>query len=160
MPRTITRTGRQRAALAAGADLVAEVLADPVAVTALLGDLLDQRRSTPGPPPRWVVPRFRLGLTSVDTTLVPRFERDGRQVTIVAETTDTSDAWGMVRLAMLAEPVAPAACRLETTWRLEIAAPIPRTALRLVAPALDRTVDTTVRRIMRRTEEAVLDASR
>jgi hypothetical protein len=47
---------------------------------------------------------------------------------------------------------------LVTAWRLELDVAVPRTALRLAAPALDRTVTATVRTIMRRTEQAVLAA--
>lgn len=159
MPRTITRTGRQRASLAAGAAVVADLLSDSVAVTALLGDLLDQSRSDPGPPARWVVPRISLGLASFDTTLVPVFTRDGQRVRIDATTTPESDAGARVLMDMAADATGPRSCRLHTDWRLTLRVPIPRTALLLAGPALDRTVAGTVRTIMHRTETAVLRAS-
>lgn len=160
MPRTITRTGRQRASLAAGSAVVADLLADPVAVTALLGDLLDQRRSDAGPPTRWVVPRISLGLTSFENTLVPSFTRDGEAVRIQAVTTSDSDAGAEVLMDMRPEPTGPATCRLHTDWRLVLRIPLPRTALRLAGPALDRTVASTVQTIMHRTEAAALEAGR
>lgn len=159
MPRTITRSGRQRAALAAAAGLVADVLADPAAVTDLLGDLLDQHRSDPGPPARWVVPRIRLGLGSFDTTLVPTFTRTGDHVRIDAVTTPDSDAAARLAMDLVASPLGSAACHLDTAWHLSLTVPLPRTALRLAAPALDRTVTGTVQRIMHRTEAAVLAAT-
>lgn len=159
MPRTITRTGRQRAALAAGSAVVADVLSDPAAVTELLGDLLDQRRSDPGPPARWVVPRIRLGLASFDTVLVPRFTREADTVRIDATATRDSDAEARLLLVLAPEPMGPQACRLETTWQLEMRVPLPRAALRLAGPALDRTVASTVQRIMHRTEAAILRAA-
>lgn len=158
MPRTITRTGRQRAALGAGSRLVADVLSDPVAVTELLGDLIDQRRSVPGPPARWVVPRVSLGLATFDTTLVPTLERTGDVVRIEAVATAESDADVQLVMVLTPEPLGADACRLETMWRLALRVGLPRTALRLAGPALDRTVASTVQRIMRRTEAAVLDA--
>ena len=139
--------------------MVADVLSDPAAVTALLGDLLDQERSDPGPPARWVVPRIRLGLTSFDTTLVPRFTRDGDTVRIEANATPDSDADARLVMELAPEPLGPGACRLATTWRLELRGPVPRTALRLAGPALDRTVASTVQRILHRTEAAVLRAA-
>lgn len=160
MPRTITRTGRQRASLAAGAAVVVDLLADPAAVTALLGDLLDQSRSNPGPPATWVVPRISLGLASFDTTLVPVFTRDGERVRIDAATTPESDAGARVLMDMAAESTGPGTCRLHTEWRLTLRVPLPRTALLLAGPALDRTVAGTVQTIMHRTEAAVLDARR
>lgn len=159
MPRTITRTGRQRAALAAASDLVADVLSDPAAVTELLGDLLDQDRSDPGPPARWVVPRISLGLTSFDTVLVPSFTRTGDDVRIEAVATPDSDAGARLVLDLSAVPQGPGACRLETAWRLELRVSLPRTALRLMGPALDRTVASTVQNIMDQTEAAVLRAT-
>lgn len=158
MPRTITRTGRQQASLAAGPHLVADVLSDPVTVTAMLGDLLDQRRSSAGPPARWAIPRISLGLASFDTVLVPTFRRDGDVVHIRAVTTQGSDAGA--RLDLQLEPVArgEAASELRTTWQLELRVPLPRAALRLAGPAIDRTVASTVQTIMRRTEQAVLEA--
>lgn len=158
MPRTITRSGRQRTALAAAPGLVADVLSDPAAVTEMLGDLLDQRRSRPGPPATWVIPRIRLGLTTFDTVLVPHFHRTGDDVRIQAVTTPGSQAEARLVLDLSPTPIGPAACHLDTVWRLQLAVPVPRTALRLAAPALDRTVQSTVQRIMRRTEAAVLAA--
>lgn len=158
MARTITRSGRQRTALAAAPGLVADVLSDPAAVTEMLGDLLDQQRSDPGPPPVWVIPRIRLGLTSFDTTLVPSFQRTGDEVRIEAVTTPASQARAQLVLHLSPTPIGPAACRLDTTWTLQLGVPIPRTALRLAGPSLDRTVTSTVQRIMRRTEAAVLAA--
>ncbi len=144
--------------LAADPGLVADVLNDPAAVTELLGDLLDQGRSDPGPPARWVIPRFRLGLATVDTTLVPRFERDGDRVRIEAVTTSGSDAGGRLVLDMAATEIDAGRSRLETVWELALKAPVPSAALRLLGPALDRTVASTVQRIMQRTEAAVLAA--
>lgn len=155
MPRTITRTGRQRTALAAASDLVADVLADPEAVTELLGDLLDQRRSEPT---RWVVPRIRLGLRSFDTTLVPTFTRAGDAVRIDAVSTSGSDVSAQLAMDLVATPLGPSACHLQTDWQLALTVPMPRAALRLAGPALDRTVTSTVQRIMHRTEAAVLAA--
>lgn len=160
MPATVSRTGRQRAALAAGPGLVADVLGDPAAVTALLGDLLDQRRSDPGPPARWVVPSIRLGLTSFEVTLLPTFSRDGDDVRLVAVTTPDSDAGARLRMDLRPTPLGSGACRLDASWRLELRVAVPRTAMRLAAPALDRTVTSTVRRIMHRAEAAVLAATR
>ncbi len=158
MPRTITRTGRQQASLAAGPHHVASVLSDPVAVTRLLGDLLDQRRSRPGPPARWVIPRISLGLASFDTVLVPTFHRDGDVVEIQAVTTDDSDAGARLDLTLDPAPTAQGGSLLVTLWRLELRVPLPRAALRLAGPAIDRTVASTVQTIMRRTETAVGDA--
>ena len=138
---------------------MADVLSDPAAVTELLGDLLDQERSDPGPPARWVVPRIRLGLASFDTVLVPGFTREGDTVRIDATATPGSDADARLLLVLVAEPLGAGTCRLEATWELELAVPLPRTALRLAGPALDRTVVSTVQRIMHRTEAAVLRAA-
>lgn len=155
MPRTITRTGRQRAALAAGSGVVADVLSDPAAVTELLGDLLDQERSVPD---RWVVPRVRLAVASFDVALKPRFNRDGDTVRIDATSTRDSDATAHLRMQLAPEALGDDACRLTTTWQLELRVGLPRAALRLAGPALDRTIASTVRRIMHRTEAAVLRA--
>lgn len=135
------------------------MLADPVAVTRLLGDLLDQRRSDPGPPARWAIPRIHLGLTHLDTVLAPRFERHGDDVVITAGTTPDSDAAGALRLDLTTTPIDTTTCELETAWVLELGVPLPRTAVRLMAPALDRTIAATVQRIMSRTEAAVLAAT-
>ena len=158
MARPFVRTGRQRTALAAAPAVVADVLADPAAVTRLLGDLLDQRRSEPGPPTRWVIPRIRLGPSSYDTVLLADFDRQGDVVQVTAVSTPDSDVEAELSMHLEPSGLGPQACRLETTWRLELVVPLPRTALRLAAPALDRTVSATVQRIMRRTEAAVLDA--
>lgn len=128
-------------------------------MTELLGDLLDQRRSDPGPPARWVVPRIRLGLGSFDTTLVPTFTRTGDHVRIDAVTTPDSDATARLAMDLVASPLGPSACHLDTYWDLTLTVPLPRAALRLAAPALDRTVTSTVQRIMHRTEAAVLAAT-
>ena len=136
------------------------MLGDPAADTALLGDLLDPSRSDPGPPPHWVVPPVRLGLATFETTLVPAFERSGDDVRIEAVTTPDSDARARIVMDMATEPLGPSRCRLETLWHLELAVPLPRAALRMAGPALDRTVASTVQRIMRRTEAAVLEARR
>ncbi len=159
MPRPITRTGRQQASLAAGPHVVADVLSDPAAVTALLGDLLDQRRSQVGPPTRWAIPRISLGLASFDTVLVPAFHRAEDVVRIQAVTTDASDAGARLDLTMDPTATGPGACTLLTSWRLELRVPLPRPALRLAGPAIDRTVASTVQTIMRRTERAVRDAT-
>jgi len=158
VPKTITRSGRQRTALAAAPGLVADVLSDPAAVTEMLGDLLDQQRSQVGPPSTWVIPRIRLGLASFDTILVPSFRRTDDQVRITAVTTPTSQAEARLVMDLSPTPVGPAACHLETVWKLQLGVPVPRTALRLAGPALDRAVASTVQRIMRRTEAAVLAA--
>lgn len=156
MSRTITRSGRQRTALAAASHLVADVLADPTAVTELLGDLLDQQRSDPS---RWVLPRIRLGLRSFATILVPTFARSGDHVRIDAVTTPGSDVEAHLAMDLTATPIDGSACQLETDWRLALAVPLPRAALRLAGPGLDRTVTSTVQRIMHRTEAAVLAAT-
>jgi hypothetical protein len=158
VPRSITRSGRQEALLAAGAPVVADVLSDPVAVTALLGDLVDQRRSDPGPPARWVLPRINLGLRGFDTTLVPTFSRTGHEVVLEAVTTPDSDAGATLRLAMAPSPISDVQCRLTTSWRLLLRVSLPFAAHRLAGPALDRTVASTVQTIMWRTEEAVRTA--
>lgn len=158
MPASIVRTGRQRAALAAGPSSVADVLSDPVTVTRLLGDLLDQGASDPGPPPRWVIPQVRVGLSSFDTVLAPTFRRSGDDVKIVAPATPDSDVEGRVVLDCTTTPLGPGASRLVTAWRLELDVAVPRTALRLAGPALDRTIKAIVQSIMHRTERAVLDA--
>lgn len=158
MPRTVTRTGRQRAALAAGSDLVADVLCDPAAVTALLGDLIDQDLSDPGPPARWVVPPIGIGLTSFETTLLPRFSREDDTVRIDAASAQGSDAAVRLELELHPEPLGPAACRLQIDWQLDLRVRLPLAALRLAGPALDRTVASTVQRILHRTEAAVLRA--
>lgn len=159
MARPVVRTGRQRAALAAAPGLVADVLVDPPAVTELLGDLLDQERSEPGPPTRWVVPRVRVGPANVRAILLARFERTDDVVVITAVTTPDSDIEAELSLRLDPTGLGPAACRLETAWRIELVVPLPRTAMRLAAPALDRAVAATVQRIMRRTEAAVLAAT-
>lgn len=161
MPRTITRSGRHRAALAVGPGRAADVLSDPAAVTELLGDLLDQDRSDPGPPARWVVPRIRVGLAGFESTLVPTFARSGDDVEVVrieAVTTADSDVEARLVLEMTASAMGPSACHLDTAWQLVLRVPLPRAALRLAGPALDRTVSSTVQRIMHRTEAAVLAA--
>ena len=155
MPRTITRTGRQQASLAAGPHRVASVLSDPAAVTELLGDLLDQQRSRPGPPARWVVPRINIGLASFDTVLVPTFRREGDTVHIEAATTEGSDAGARLELTLDPVPAEHGGSLLVTRWRLELRVPLPRPALLLAGPAIDRTVASTVQTIMRRTEAAV-----
>lgn len=159
MPRTITRTGRQHASLAAAASVVRGLLLDPAAVTHLLGDLLDQRRSQVGPPTRWAVPRISLGLTSFDTVLLPTFWQDDATVHIAAVTTQESDAGARLELAMAPSPTGPTSCTLTTVWRLELQVPLPRTALRLAAPAIDRTVASTVQTVLRRTEAAAVAAN-
>lgn len=156
MPRTITRSGRQRTTLAAAPHLVADVLADPTAVTELLGDLLEQQRSDPT---RWVLPRIRLGLRSFGTTLVPTFTRSGDHVRIDAVTTPGSDVEARLAMDLTATPMGDAACQLDTDWHLALAVPLPRAALRVAGPGLDRTVTSTVQRIMHRTETAVLAAA-
>jgi hypothetical protein len=156
VPRTITRSGRQRTALAAAPDLVADVLADPSAVTDLLGDLLDQQRSDPT---RWVLPPIRLGLRSFGTTLAPTFARSGNDVRINAVTTPSSDVEAHLAMEMSASPIDGASCHLDTEWHLALAVPLPRAALRLAGPGLDRTVTSTLQRIMHRTEVAVLAAA-
>lgn len=158
MPRTITRTGRQRAALAAGSAVVADVLCDPAAVTELLGDLIDQDLSDPGPPARWVVPPIRIGLTSFETTLLPRFVREDDTVRIDAASAPDADAHARLVLDLHPEALGPGACRLQIDWQLELRVRLPRAALRLAGPALDRTVASTVQRILHRTEAAVLRA--
>jgi hypothetical protein len=158
MSRTITRTGRQQASLAAGPHVVASVLSDPVAVTHLLGDLLDQRRSRAEPPVRWVIPRISLGLASFDTVLVPTFRRTGDLVRIEAVTTRDSDAGARLELSLDPAATEQGGSLLVTQWRLDLRVPLPRAALRLAGPAIDRTVASTVQSIMRRTEQAVSDA--
>ena len=160
MAGAIARTGRQQASLDASAMDVAALLEDPARVTALLGDLIDQERSSVGPPTRWVVPRITLGLTTLDTVLVPRFTRDGDVVRIRAHPTPDSDAGARVELALDPLPTGDHSCRLRTTWRLELQVPLPRPALRLAAPAIDRTVAGTVQTIMRRTEAAAAEVGR
>jgi hypothetical protein len=139
--------------------LVADLLSHPVAVTTMLGDLLDQRRSHGPPPTRWVVPRIHIGFGTFHTTLMPHFERDGDHVRIVAATTADSDADGHLVLDLDPIPQGPEACTLITEWQLELGIPLPRTALRLAGPALDRTVASTVQRIMDRTAHAVRAAA-
>lgn len=153
MARTITRTGRQQASLAAGCRVVADLLADPVAVTDLLGDLLDQQRSRPT---HWAIPRISLGPASFDTMLVPRFRREGDVVHIEAVATEASDADAHIELTMEPVPDGPGACHLRSTWHLVLRVPLPRAALRFVGPAVDRTVASTVQTIMRRTERAAV----
>ena len=154
MSRRITRSGRQRATLAADAQEVADLLADPVAVTALLGDLLDQERSAAGPPTRWALPRISVGPAHFDTVLLPTFERRDHEVRIEAVTTAESDTAATVQLVLDPRPAGPDACRLVTAWRLELDVPLPRAATVLATPAIDRTVASTVQTIMRRTEDA------
>lgn len=158
MSRLITRTGRQRASLAAAASVVVELLLDPAAVTVMLGDLLDQDRSQVGPPTRWAVPRISLGLTSFDTVLLPTFVREDDAVHIAAVTTADSDASARLELTMQPTPTGPASCTLTTAWHLELRVPLPRPALRFAVPAIDRTVASTVQTVMRRTEAAALVA--
>ena len=50
--------------------------------------------------------------------------------------------------------------RLQTDWRLALRVPLPRAAMRLAGPAIDRTVASTVQTIMLRTEAAVLASGR
>lgn len=137
---------------------MADVLCDPGEVTELLGDLIDQDRSRPGPPARWVVPAIRIGLTTFDTTLLPRFTREGDRVRIDAASTQDSDAHARLVLDLHPESLGPTACRLHVDWQLELRVGLPRAALRLAGPALDRTVANTVQRILHRTEAAVLRA--
>lgn len=158
MSRTITRSGRQQASLAAAADVVVELLLDPAAVTELLGDLLDQRRSQVGPPTRWAVPRISLGLTSFDTVLLPTFRRQADAVLIEAVTTPDSDATARLALRMEPTPTGAATSTLTTAWRLEMRVPLPRAALRFAVPAIDRTVASTVQTVLWRTEAAALAA--
>lgn len=127
-------------------------------MTDLLGDLLDQERSDPGPPARWVVPRIRVGLAAFESTLVPTFVRRGDDISIQAVTTAESDVEARLLMDMAPAPIGPSACHLDTAWQLVLRVPLPRAALRLAGPALDRTVSSTVQRIMHRTEAAVLAA--
>ena len=160
MSGTIRRSGRQQSSLDARAGDVADLLEDPDRVTALLGDLIDRRRSSVGAQTRWVIPRISLGLTTLDTVLLPSFARDGDVVRIRAHTTPDSDAAARVELALDPLPTGPDSCRLRTTWRLELEVPLPRPAVRLAAPAIDRTVASTVQTIVRRTEAAASEVGR
>ena len=107
-----------------------------------------------------MIPRIRLGLTSFDTTLVPTFSREGDVVAIDAVATPESDAGADLHLLLTPEATGPVTSRLQTDWRLALRVPLPRAAMRLAGPAIDRTVASTVQTIMLRTEAAVLASGR
>lgn len=143
-----------RSRVDASPDRTLALLADPAFVTPMLGDLLDQDRSSGSPPVRWILPRLHVGATQVAVELAPTWDVEADAVVIDARATERSDATVQLRLTCSAMPVEGGAL-LTTAWTLRMDVPLPRMLLRLARPALDRSIGHVVEEIAVRTVRGV-----
>lgn len=154
MSTEVARAGTRVSRVATSPRRTLELLADPAFVTEVLGDLLDQQRSSGEAPVRWTLPRLHVGTAAVEIVLAPRWQLHADRVVVHAVTTEEADAHVELRLTCVVAPDGNATS-VTFAWTLRLDVPLPRMLIGLARPALDRGIGQVVEDILRRIVDGV-----